>query len=145
VPFARVQADFDALPFALGQFDLVIFNGSLHYAPDVWSTLEHATSMLAPGGRIVVIDSPMFERDRHGAAMRARLVERLCREYAIVEPVEPGEGFLTFARLDRWAARRGLSSRFLPTHDGWRRRLQRAAAGLGRSVPPARFGLWVAA
>ncbi len=32
VAFAAVQADFDALPFAAGQFDLVVFNASLHYA-----------------------------------------------------------------------------------------------------------------
>ena len=38
--FASVQADFDALPFAPGQFDLVVFNGSLHYAADTAATLE---------------------------------------------------------------------------------------------------------
>src|SRR5437868_1318132 len=34
VPFAAVQADFDALPFQPGEFDVVILNGSLHYSPD---------------------------------------------------------------------------------------------------------------
>ncbi len=47
--FASVQADFDALPFAPGQFDLVVFNGSLHYAADIAATLERAHRVLAPG------------------------------------------------------------------------------------------------
>ena len=41
-PFLRVQADFDALPFVPNQFDLVVFIGSLHYAPDVPATLARA-------------------------------------------------------------------------------------------------------
>src|SRR5215831_5905486 len=68
-PFAAVQADFDALPLAPAQFDLVIFNGSLHYAPDTAATLERAHRMLAQGGALVVMDSPMFRGDRDGAAM----------------------------------------------------------------------------
>ena len=62
-----VQADFDALPFAPKQFDLVVFNGSLHYAPDAAATLARARRMLASGGALVVMDSPMFRRDRDGA------------------------------------------------------------------------------
>src|SRR6185436_463671 len=47
-PFPIVQADFDALPFAPGQFGLVVFNGSLHYAADVAATLAGARRLLAP-------------------------------------------------------------------------------------------------
>ena len=49
--------------------DLVVFNGSLHYAPYIAATLARAHRMLAPGGALVVMDSPMFRRDRDGAAM----------------------------------------------------------------------------
>src|SRR5262245_18800489 len=44
--FPAIQADYDALPFAPRQFDLVVFNGSLHYAPDPASTLAAAHRML---------------------------------------------------------------------------------------------------
>ena len=64
--FAAVQADFDALPFAPAQFDLVVFNGSLHYAADTGATLERAHRVLAPGGALVVMDSPMFRADGDG-------------------------------------------------------------------------------
>lgn len=145
-PFACVQADFDALPFAPGQFDVVVFNGSLHYARDVAATLSQAVPMLAANGTLVVVDSPMFREEADGAAMRERLRERLRREYGVAEPIEPGEGFLTFSRLEAWASSGGRTSRFFPTNEGWRRRLLRLAPAHARGGSrPARFGVWVAA
>ncbi len=146
LPFACVEADFDALPFAPGQFDVVVFNGSLHYSPDVTATLEHAHRMLRPSGLIAVVDSPMFVRESDGRAMRDRLHQRLEREYEIEAPIQPGEGYLTFDRVNRWAAWRQRSSRFYSSHDGWRARVQRSpmARALGRPRPP-QFGVWIAA
>jgi SAM-dependent methyltransferase len=145
--FICVQADFDALPFAPAQFDVVVFNGSLHYAPDVDATLRRAASMLRDGGRLVVIDSPMFESEADGAAMRQRDRDRLRTLHGLESPIQPGEGFLTFARLAASAASTGhRSPKFFATHDGWRRRLMRAAAASGMTdARPARFGVWVAA
>ena len=145
--FACVQADFDAPPFSPRQFDLVVFNGSLHYAPDVHATLRHAASMLRGGGRLVVIDSPMFESEADGAAMRQRDRDRLRTRHGLASPIQPGEGFLTFARLATAAASTGRPSpRFFATDDGWRRRLMRIGAAVGMThVKPARFGVWVAA
>jgi SAM-dependent methyltransferase len=145
LPFARVEADFDVLPFAPGQFDAVVFNGSLHYAPDVDATLEGASRMLRAGGVVAVIDSPMFARDADGRAMRLRLEERLRSEYDIAAPLLPGEAFLTFARMSAWAERRGYSAKFFASRDGLRTQVQRSPVGrlLGRVAPP-QFGVWVA-
>jgi SAM-dependent methyltransferase len=49
--FPTVQADFDALPFAEAQFDLVVFNRSLHYAADTSATLERAHRLLVAEAR----------------------------------------------------------------------------------------------
>jgi SAM-dependent methyltransferase len=144
--FACVQADFDCLPLAPHQFDVVIFNGSLHYAPDVEATLERAERMLARGGRLIVADSPTFVHDADGLAMRARQRERLRREYGVESPVEPGEGFLLLSRLDGCAAAMGRSTRFFETPDGWRARLRRLAAPPRPGAPRGpRFGVWIAA
>jgi SAM-dependent methyltransferase len=144
--FARVQADFDRLPFAPHQFDFVVFNGSLHYAPDVAATLKRAERMLARGGWLIVADSPTFVDPGHGVAMTARQRERLRRQCGVETPVQPGEGFLTLSRLQVCAAEMGRSPRFLETDDGWRSRLRRIAAAAGRRRPvPPRFGLWIAA
>ena len=85
-----VQADFDALPFAPAQFDLVVFNGSLHYAAD---TARHARARAPPAraGRRArrdgLADVPRRRdgrdgRRRCGASGRVRLTD----------VVQPGAG-----------------------------------------------------
>ena len=143
-PFAAVQADFDAPPFAPGQFDLVVFNGSLHYAPDTAATLERAHRMLAPGGTLVVMDSPMFSADRDGSAMVRDALRRFALDCGVADAVQQGIGYLTFAMLGAIAERLQLRPQFVPSRGplGWRLRRHLARFRLRRS--PAAFGLWVA-
>src|SRR5262245_24313500 len=144
VPFAVVQADFDALPFSPKQFDLVVFNGSLHYAPDAGATLARARRMLGPGGALVVMDSPMFRRERDGAAMVDETDRHFRHELAISDVVRPGVGYLTFARLGAIAKSLDLQAQFVPTRGPlpWRLRRQLSRVRLRRA--PAAFGLWMA-
>jgi SAM-dependent methyltransferase len=145
VAFARICADFDALPLAPRQFDVVIFNGSLHYAPDIGATLAHAARCLADGGALAVIDSPTFTHAADGERMRARLRDRLRRENGIAEPVLPGAAYVTLGALATSADALGLSPRFSESTpapvQAWRSLKARA---LNRAQSP-RFGLWVAA
>ena len=80
VPFHRIQASFEALPFADRQFDLAIYNDSLHYAVNGGAALREAWRVLRPGARLVVLDSPVYEDARGGeraiAARRKELRER---------------------------------------------------------------------
>jgi SAM-dependent methyltransferase len=144
VAFVAVQADFNALPFAPKQFDLVVFNGSLHYAPDAATTIEGAHRMLAAGGAVVVMDSPMFRADRDGSAMVGDKARRFMVECGFTDVVQPGRGYLTFAALAAIAARLDLRPQFVPSRGtlGWRVRRQLARVRLRRA--PAAFGLWVA-
>ncbi len=144
VPFTAVQADFDALPFVPKQFDLVVFNGSLHYAPDAAATLARARRMLASGGALVVMDSPMFRRDRDGAAMVDDRDRRFRRELAISGVVRPGVGYLTFARLGEIAESLDLHPQFVPTRGPLPWRLRRHLARVRLRRAPAAFGLWMA-
>ena len=142
--FASVQADFDALPFAPGQFDLVVFNGSLHYAADIAATLERAYRALAPGGALVVMDSPMFRAEGDGSAMVGAEVMRFRNQCGFANVVQPGVGYLTFARLAGIAEKLALRPQFVPSRGplGWR--LRRGAARVRLRRAPAAFGLWVA-
>ena len=142
--FAAVQADFDALPFAPGQFDLVVFNGSLHYAADTAATLERAHRVLAPGGTLVVMDSPMFRADGDGSAMVGANLQRFMCECGCSSVVQTGAGYLTFARLAGIAEKLALRPQFVPSRGslGWR--LRRSVARLRLRRAPATFGLWVA-
>jgi SAM-dependent methyltransferase len=142
--FPLVQADFDALPFAAAQFDLVVFNGSLHYAPDMTATLERAHRLLAPGGALAVMDSPMFRADRDGSAMVRDTLRRFMATCGFTEVVQQGIGYLTFATLGTIARRLNLHPHFVASRGslGWRVRRHLARLRLGRA--PAAFGLWVA-
>jgi SAM-dependent methyltransferase len=144
VEVALVQADFDALPFGPGQFDLIVFDGSLHYAVDPGATLGEAGRMLAPGGTLAVMDSPMFASDGEGQVMVTEQLRRLEIEYGLDPAVRPGLGFLTFAALERAAGRLGLRGRFFPSRGpvAWRLRRRLARLRIGRA--PAAFGVWVA-
>lgn len=143
-PFARVHADFDALPFAPGQFDLVVFNGSLHYAPDVAATLARARCMLAPGGALAVMDSPMFRRDADGHTMVAEKLRRFRTEYGLTTVVHPHVGFLTLTALAQAAEPIGLRGQFLRSRGPLRWRVGREIARFRLRREPAAFGVWLA-
>jgi SAM-dependent methyltransferase len=164
VAFACVQADFQDLPFAPGQFDLVVFNASLHYAPDVPGTLTRAARMVSAGGAIAVMDSPLVDRDEDGRALIARKKRRFSREYGLHSPIEPGKGFLTLAGLADIARTLGLEPQFVESHGsdsrdtgdggerhdlgprgrtGMRSKIGRMAMRFTRERRP-RFGVWVA-
>lgn len=144
IPFPSVQADFDALPFVPAQFDLVVFDGSLHYSPDPAATLVAAHRMLQPGGSILVIDSPMFARANDGEAMVKDERRRMSAEYGLADTVRPGAGFLTFSALDEATEAVGLRGLFVPSRGPivWRMKRRLAQLRLGRA--PAAFGMWVA-
>lgn len=143
VPLTAVQADFDHLPFAPGQFDLAVFEGTLHYAPDPRATLEETRRVLTSGGTIVVMDSPVFAREADGQAMVASLLGGIAETHG-APAVRPGVGFVTYRGMDEAFASLGLRSRFHRSHGslGWRLRRQIGRIRLGRA--PAAFGVWIA-
>jgi SAM-dependent methyltransferase len=142
--FVPVLADFDALPFAPGQFDLVVFNGSLHYSLNVAASLARAHRMLVPGGALAVMDSPMFRREPEGHAMVADKLRRFKTDYGLTDVVHPHVGFLTFAALAEAAVSLGLRGRFFRSRGPlmWRARRELAWIRLRRA--PAAIGVWFA-
>jgi len=137
VGFTCVQADFDDLPMAPGQFDLAIFNASLHYSPDVARTLRHARAMLVAGGALVVMDSPVFATDPGGRRMLA--AQHIAAGAMNRSIVRWGVGYLTESGLGR----AGAEVRWIPSRGGPRWAAQRWVAGLKARREPARFGVWV--
>jgi len=144
IPFMAVQADFDALPFEPGQFDLAAFAGSLHYAAEPAATLAEAARMLTPCGVIAVLDSPVFARDADGEAMVAAHLRSMAATHALERVTRAGRGFLTFMSVERACEAVGRRATFYKTRGPLTWRMRRAFAGprLGRA--PAAFGLWVA-
>ena len=142
--FVSVQADFDRAPFAPAQFDLVVFNGSLHYAPDVMATITAAARLVAPGGALLVMDSPTFRRTADGQAMLRQAERRFRSEYGQENAVRRGIGYVTFDDLWRVAGELGLGARFFRSSGGLSWSIGRLIGGLKMRRGPAAFGLWVA-
>jgi SAM-dependent methyltransferase len=94
--FWRARGGFERLPFPARSFDAVIFNGSLHYAESQPRALAEAARVLGPGGRILVLDSPLFSDPASGQRMAADL--------------RPGErfGYLLEGDLRAWADKHHL-------------------------------------
>jgi 2-polyprenyl-3-methyl-5-hydroxy-6-metoxy-1,4-benzoquinol methylase len=143
-PFVAVRGDFEALPFEPGQFDVVVFNASLHYARQAEDVLGRAAQMLKPRGTLVVMDSPTFVRSSDGESMVATQMAAVGAVHDLADVVRPGIGYLTFANLDRAAERLRRQASFYPSHGplAWRLRRPLARRQLGRE--PATFGVWVA-
>src|ERR1051325_50628 len=80
-PFPRINSEFDYLPFATGSFDAVLYNASLHYSSDYKRTLAEALRCLRPGGRIFVLDSPVYKKREHGEMMRRERRQQFLAQY----------------------------------------------------------------
>ena len=108
--FLPVQASFDRLPLWAAQVDLIVFNGSLHYSSNYRASLTEALRILAPTGRLVIMDSPIYRHRRSGEAMMAAREAELARHESAAD-TKGTEGFLTYGQLDRLQTDLGLAWR----------------------------------
>jgi SAM-dependent methyltransferase len=83
VGFQLVQGNLERPPFQPETVALIVFNASLHYATDLERTLERAAHALQPGGRLIVLDTPISVRPRPGTGRGDRHLGRLELEDAL--------------------------------------------------------------
>ncbi len=100
ITFRRVIADFSQLPFEANSFDVVIYNGALHYAPDIAQAIAEGVRCLKPKGELILIDTPFYHDQSSGEKM---LAERESRGRA---------GYLTYRLLQDCAAQCGVEVEF---------------------------------
>jgi len=136
------QAEFARLPFADAQFDLVIFNASLHYADALAPTLVEARRVLRADGRIVVMDSPFYDDVRSGTEMVREREQDFEHRHGITQPVRT-LGFLTWPALQCAAAEVHVRITSLIENDGWQSRLQHTWTRWRIGRESARFPLIV--
>jgi SAM-dependent methyltransferase len=142
--FNPVQAEFDRLPFEDNSVDLVIFNASLHYSTGYEATLRESLRVIAPGGKLVVMDSPIYRNPASGAQMVRERENEFTRRYGFPSNALPSENYLTYRRLDELAAALNLSCQIqrAPFY-GVRWMLRPFIARLLGRREPAKFGLVV--
>ncbi len=144
-PFTPVQAEFDALPFAAGQFDWIVFNASLHYSTDFVQTLAAVLPLLAPSGRVAIVDTPVYHDASSGAQMVAEREAEFAARYGFPSNSLPLENYMTFDRLCTLAQNLNLKPQLFHPRFGIRFRLGPLLARLRGRREPARFPVVVLA
>jgi ArsR family transcriptional regulator len=67
------QGDVHSPPFGAGTFDLVVIHQVLHYLDDPARAIAEAARLVAPGGRLLVVDFAPHRHDFLRAAAHRRL------------------------------------------------------------------------
>jgi SAM-dependent methyltransferase len=123
--FPVIDAEFDRLPFPNARFDAVIYNASLHYSSDYSRTLSEARRCVRPGGRIIVLDSPVYKARVHGEMMRR----------------ERRHQYLDVATIDELARSLGIAWRIHKPWYGVAWHMRPLKARMKGSRPPSQF--WI--
>jgi SAM-dependent methyltransferase len=134
-----VEAEFDRLPFAGAQFDLAVFNASLHYSPDYQRTLAEVRRCVRPTGRIFILDSPLYKAREHGELMQAERRAQFQQMYGFPSDSLSSREFLYEAQLGELASAVGLRWRIHQPWYGVAWHLRPLRARLARRRPPSRF------
>jgi SAM-dependent methyltransferase len=146
--FDRVVASFDALPIESGQFDVVVFNASLHYALDLTAVLREARRCVIDGGRLVILDSPFYAHDADGAAMVREKHGGAAEQFGARAEALMALPFVEYLTRERLAsASRGLGldwRRHRVRYPLWYEVRPLLARLRGRRMP-SRFDLWESA
>jgi SAM-dependent methyltransferase len=141
--FTPIQAEFDHLPLAGEQAELVIYNSSLHYSVDYLATFREALRVLVRDGQIIVMDTPIYRRAESGAAMIRERHEQFKRRYGFASDSLPSENYLTFERLQELGVALGMAWKIITPDYGLRWALRPWMAFLRGQREPARFALIV--
>ncbi len=103
--FVGVMATAQRLPFKDGSFSVVLYKHALHHVEDKKKALEEASRVLAPGGRLIVIEPNADHPQR-------RLISNpeswLRRTHIFSRFIGPVETFQPLSELVEWAKATGL-------------------------------------
>lgn len=138
-PIHGVAAEFNVLPFRDDSVDLAIFNSSLHYSADYRRTLREIQRCLRKDGRLIVIDSPVYEKPDHGEQMRNERQEFFAHQYGFRSESLGSIEYLDEPLLAALAVELGIEwQRSYPWY-GWRWAMRPLQAKRQRRRPPSRF------
>jgi SAM-dependent methyltransferase len=141
--FPVIESGFDDLPFPAAQFDLAVFNSSIHYSSDYAGTLAEARRCLRPEGRVVILDSPIYRRREHGEAMRAERQASFERRHGLRSEALGSIEFFDLETLHDLERELSLTWEIHRPWYGLRWHLRPARALLKRQRPPSRFWILV--
>lgn len=122
--FLRVRAGMERLPFLSDRITLVAANASFHYASDFRAALSEFERVLAPGGMIVIIDTPFYERSADGERMIAERVVHFRDKYGVDETLGSRARYLTFEGFEQLLRSMNLKWRIVSVWPGLARKYE---------------------
>jgi len=137
--FPAAAAEFDSLPFRESSFDLAVFNASFHYSSDYRRTLNEVRRCLRPSGRLVIMDSPVYQRSEHGEMMRAERQAYFEKRYGFRSDALKSIEYLDESMLDELSNELGIGWQYSQPWYGLRWALRPWKAKLCGKRPPSRF------
>jgi SAM-dependent methyltransferase len=140
-PFACLDAEFDHLPLPDGRFDAMLYNASLHYSSDYRKTFAEAKRCLRPGGRVMVLDSPVYGQREHGERMRRERHEQFLAQYGTESDHIGSIEYLDLGTISTLARELGITWKIHKPWYGFRWHLRPWKARFARTRPPSRF--WI--
>jgi SAM-dependent methyltransferase len=140
-PFLRFKAEMDCLPFMPAQFDVVIFNASLHYSVDYRRTLEEAARCLRRGGHLIIADSPFYRREESGQKMLQEKRAAFTRQFGLSSDSIQSREYLTPDSLNDLATDLGIKWSVHKPWYGLSWALRPMKATLMRRREPSKFYL----
>ncbi len=140
-PFPKFEAEFDRLPFADASFDAVIYNASLHYSSDYAKTLQEARRCLRSRGRIIVLDSPIYQQREYGELMRLERRAQFLAQYGTASDHVGSIEYLDLATIHTLARELNIEWRIHKPWYGFSWHTRPIRASLKGSRPPSRF--WI--
>jgi ubiquinone/menaquinone biosynthesis C-methylase UbiE/uncharacterized protein YbaR (Trm112 family) len=138
-----VQAEFDYLPFPDQSVDMVLFNTSLHYSVNYEQTLCEVLRVLNVGGKLIVLDSPVYRDAGSGSAMVREREEQFTKRYGFPSNNLQSENYLTYSRLQELAYKFNLKWKFITPFYGIKWKLRPIIVWLLGNREPARFHIIV--
>lgn len=143
VAFSRINAEFDDLPLANASLDLAIYNASIHYSADYHRTLAEARRCLRPGGRFMIVDSPIYRRREHGEMMRRERHQQFQSTYGFASDTLECIEFFDEQMLAELSRSLRIAWDVYRPWYGWQWALRPWRARWKGSRPPSRF--WILA
>jgi len=141
--FPVIESGFDDLPLPAAQFDLAVFNSSIHYSSDYVRTLSEARRCLRPGGRAVILDSPVYQRREYGETMRAERQNFFERRHGFRSEALGSIEFFDLEMLHDLKRELSLTWEIHRPWYGWKWHLRPLRARLKGQRPPSRFWILV--
>jgi len=134
-----LRAEFDRLPLAPAQADMALFNASLHYSPDYENTLTETLRVLKQDGLIVVLDSPVYNRQASGHCMVAERRQDFLHRFGTPSDAVPSQDFLTWDMLRDLENSLNIQFKVHRVWYGWKWALRPVKAALLRNREPSKF------